>query len=57
MRTGIFISSQILKYTGRPMSLNEIVEGVSKIQKKEAFAELDPMTGMSVEKVVLTYGL
>ena len=55
MRTGF--TSQILKYTGRPMSLNEIVEGVSKIQKKEASAELDPMTGMSVEKVVLTYGL
>jgi 2-oxoglutarate ferredoxin oxidoreductase subunit alpha len=57
MRTGIFISSQIVKYTGRPMSLNEIVDGVEKIQKKEVASEMDLMMGMSVEKVVLTYGL
>ncbi|MGH7740268.1 MAG: 2-oxoacid:acceptor oxidoreductase subunit alpha [bacterium] len=57
MRTGLFISSQIIKYTGRPMSLTEIVDGVEKIHKKQVPVEVDPVTGMSVEKVVLTYGL
>jgi 2-oxoglutarate ferredoxin oxidoreductase subunit alpha len=57
MTTGIFISNQILKYTGRPMSLNEIVDSVEKIMKKEVKPEIDPLTGMSIEKVVLTYGL
>jgi len=57
MGTGIFISAQIIKYTGRPMSLNEIVDSVEKISKKQVAAEVDPLTGMSIEKVVLTYGL
>ena len=57
MTTGVFISSQILKYTGRPMSLNEIVDSVEKMVKKEVKSEVDPLTGMSIEKVVLTYGL
>ena len=57
MATGIFISTQILKYTGRPMSLNEIVASVEKLNKKEVKPEVDPLTGMSIEKVVLTYGL
>jgi len=57
MATGIFIPTQILKYTGRPMSLNEIVASVEKIHKKEVKPEVDPLTGMSIEKVVLTYGL
>ena len=57
MTTGIFISAQIVKYTGRPMSLTEIVSAVEKFVKKEVGAEIDPLTGMSVEKVVLTYGL
>jgi 2-oxoglutarate ferredoxin oxidoreductase subunit alpha len=57
MSTGIFIPAQILKYTGRPMSLNEIVDAVEKIVKKQIAPETDPLTGMSIEKVVLTYGL
>ncbi|HET9869686.1 MAG TPA: transketolase C-terminal domain-containing protein, partial [bacterium] len=57
MRTGIFIPSQIVKYTGRPMSLNEVVDSVEKFHKKKVQAEVDPLTGLSVEKVVLTYGL
>jgi len=57
MGTGIFISTQIIKYTGRPMSLNEIVESVEKISKKQIAPEVDPLTGLSIEKVVLTYGL
>ncbi|HEY5039762.1 MAG TPA: hypothetical protein VIJ93_11870, partial [bacterium] len=57
MTTGVFISTQILKYTGRPMSLNEIVDSVEKIMKNEVTPEVDPLTGMSIEKVVLTYGL
>ncbi|HTC21363.1 MAG TPA: 2-oxoacid:acceptor oxidoreductase subunit alpha [bacterium] len=57
MSTGIFIPTQILKYTGRPMSLNEIVDAIEKIVKKQIAPETDPLTGMSIEKVVLTYGL
>ena len=57
MSTGIFIPTQIVKYTGRPMSLNEIVDSVEKITKKEITPETDPLTGQSIEKVVLTYGL
>lgn len=57
MTTGVFISNQILKYTGRPMSLNEIVDSVEKIMKKQIKPEIDPLTGMSIEKVVLTHGL
>jgi 2-oxoglutarate/2-oxoacid ferredoxin oxidoreductase subunit alpha len=57
MSTGIFIPFQILKYTGRPMSLNEIVDAAEKIFKKQITREMDPLTGMSIEKVVLTYGL
>lgn len=57
MTTGVFISNQILKYTGRPMSLNEIIDSVEKIVKKEVKSEIDPLTGMTIEKVVLTYGL
>jgi 2-oxoglutarate ferredoxin oxidoreductase subunit alpha len=57
MGTGIFISTQIVKYTGRPMSLNEIVDSMEKISKKQVPTEVDPLTGMSIEKVVLTYGL
>lgn len=57
MNTGLFISSQIVKYTGRPMSLNEIVDAVEKLMKKEVASEMDPLTGQSIEKVVLTYGL
>jgi hypothetical protein len=57
MATGIAITSEIIKYTGRPMSLTEIVDAVERIAKKEVKPELDPLSGMSVEKVVLTYGL
>jgi len=57
MGTGIFIPAQIIKYTGRPMSLNEIVDSMEKFSKKQVAAEVDPLTGMSIEKVVLTYGL
>ena len=57
MHTGLFVPAQILKYTGRPMSLNEIVDAVEKIVKKQITPEVDPLTGMSIEKVVLTYGL
>ncbi len=57
MATGIFISAQIVKYTGRPMSLNEIVDSMEKFSKKQVASEVDPLTGMSIEKVVLTYGL
>lgn len=57
MSTGIFIASQVVKYTGRPMSLNEIVGSIEKIAKKEVAPEVDPLTGQSIEKVVLTYGL
>ncbi len=57
MATGIFISSQVVKYTGRPMSLDEIVSSVEKLSKKEIKPEMDPLTGQSIEKVVLTYGL
>ena len=57
MNTGLFLSSQIIKYTGRPMSLNEMVEAVEKLWKKEVAPETDPLTGMPIEKVVLTYGL
>ncbi len=57
MNTGIHIESQILKYTGRPMSLNEIVNTVEKLYKKEVATELDALTGAPTEKVVLTYGL
>jgi hypothetical protein len=39
------------------MSLDEIVDSVGKIVKKEITPEQDPLTGMSIEKVVLTYGL
>jgi hypothetical protein len=39
------------------MSLNEIVDAVEKIAKKQVSPEVDPLTGMSIEKVVLTYGL
>jgi pyruvate/2-oxoacid:ferredoxin oxidoreductase alpha subunit len=57
MSTGIFISSQVVKYTGRPISLDEIVSSVAKLSKKEVAPEVDPLTGQSIEKVVLTYGL
>ncbi len=57
MSTGIFISSQVVKYTGRPMSLNEIVDSIEKVAKKLVAPETDSLTGMSIEKVVLTYGL
>jgi hypothetical protein len=39
------------------MSLNEIVNAVQKLVKKEVPAEPDTLTGVPVEKVVLTYGL
>ncbi len=57
MATGIFVPSQVIKYTGRPMSLDEIVDSVEKLFKKQVSPEEDPLTGMSIEKVVLTYGL
>ena len=57
MATGIFIPTQVVKYTGRPMSLDEIIDSVEKIVKKQVPAEVDPLTGQSIEKVVLTYGL
>src|SRR5579871_1056230 len=57
MATGIFIPTQVVKYTGRPMSLNEIIDSVEKIVKKQVPPEVDPLTGQSIEKVVLTYGL
>ena len=57
MSTGIFIPAQIVKYTGRPMSLNEIIYSVEKLVKKEIPSEIDPLSGQSIEKVVLTYGL
>jgi 2-oxoglutarate ferredoxin oxidoreductase subunit alpha len=57
MSLGVNIPSQIVKYTGRPMSLNEIVNSVQKLVKKEIPPEKDMLTGMPVEKVVLTYGL
>jgi len=57
MSLGQFIPAQIVKYTGRPMSLNEIVDSVEKIMKKQIPAEKDALTGLPVEKVVLTYGL
>ncbi len=57
MNTGINISSQIIKYTGRPMSLNEIVNSVEKFMKKEVAAVMDPLTGTPSEKMVLNYGL
>jgi 2-oxoglutarate ferredoxin oxidoreductase subunit alpha len=57
MSTGLFIPGQIVKYTGRPMSLGEIVGAVTKLVKREVAPETDPLTGQSIEKVVLTYGL
>jgi 2-oxoglutarate ferredoxin oxidoreductase subunit alpha len=57
MSTGIFIPAQVVKYTGRPISLDEIVNAVTKLSKKEVASEVDPLTGQSIEKVVLTYGL
>ena len=57
MATGIYISAKIVKYTGRPMSYNEIISAVEKLVKKEVTPEVDPLTGQSIEKVVLTYGL
>lgn len=57
MSTGIFIPAQVVKYTGRPISLDEIVGAVTKLSKKEVASETDPLTGQSIEKVVLTYGL
>jgi 2-oxoglutarate ferredoxin oxidoreductase subunit alpha len=57
MNTGRMINSHILKYTGRPISLNELVDSVSKIMKKQVTPERDPLTGQSVERMVLTYGL
>jgi len=57
MTTGLFIPAQIVKYTGRPMSLGEVVGAVVKLIKKEVTPEADTLTGQSIEKVVLTYGL
>jgi 2-oxoglutarate ferredoxin oxidoreductase subunit alpha len=57
MTTGIYIPARIVKYTGRPMSLNELVDVVEKIHKNQIPSELDPLTGMTIEKAVLTYGL
>lgn len=57
MNTGLFIPSQVIKYTGRPMSLNEILDSVEKIMNKQVAPEVDPLSGQSIEKVVLTYGL
>jgi hypothetical protein len=39
------------------MSLNEIVDAVEKLIKKEVKPEVDPLTGMTIENEVLTYGL
>ncbi len=57
MSTGLFIKSQIVKYTGRPMSLNEILDSIEKLVKNQVTPEMDALSGQSIEKVVLTYGL
>lgn len=57
MHTSIHIPAQIVKYTGRPMSLNEVVDSVEKILNKDVPAVMDPLSAEPVERVVLTYGL
>ena len=57
MRTGLHLSRQVLKYTGRPISLNEAVAAAERFSKDEVQGEKDPLSGQTVEKVVLTYGL
>jgi 2-oxoglutarate ferredoxin oxidoreductase subunit alpha len=57
LHTGILITSRISKYTGRPMSLNEIVSATEKIFNGEVQEEKDETLDASIERVVLTYGL
>ena len=45
MKTGIAVDSQMVKFNGRAISRNEVVEGVNEIMKK------------GTERLVLTYGV
>jgi len=58
MHTGINVPSQVVKYTGRPMSLNEVADSVEKIANGQIKPEPSfPAGNQQVERVVLSYGL
>lgn len=58
MHTGVRISTQIVKYTGRPMSLTEVLASIERVLKGEIESVEDPLNPLEKkEKVVLSYGL